>query len=80
MDGSESFFVEVDYGIELDELRLFAEQPEEWTATATRKGRGEVLVGRLDSEKRTELLKAKDKEIQNWLKNSAVEADSRAEH
>lgn len=78
-DGSESFFAEVDYGIESDERRIFAGQPEAWAATATRTGRGEVRVGRLDAETGTELMKVKDTEVQNWLKkNLAVEVASRS--
>lgn len=38
-----------------------------------------MRVGRLDAVKREELLKAKDKEIQNWLKNSAAEVATRSD-
>lgn len=77
MISTEAIPREVGYGIDPGEVELFVSQPEAWTAKATRKGRGEVRVSRLDAPKKAELVKAKDKEIQNWLRNSAVEAATR---
>lgn len=76
--GWDSFFVQVGYGMNSGEFEIFLSQPEAWAATATRKGRGEVRVGRLDSEMKAELAKTKDKNNQNWLRNSAVEAATRS--
>lgn len=77
-DGWDSFFVELGYDIDSGEFEIFLSQPEAWAATATRRGRGEVRVGRLDPEKKAELVNAKDKVIQNWFSNSVVEAASRS--
>lgn len=78
LDDWDIFFVEVGYGIEPSEISRFIDKPEAWMATATRRCRGEVRVVRLDNEKKNELIKAKDKDIHNWVRSSAVEAATRS--
>ncbi len=70
--------VEVSFEIPQEGWTSFASCSEAYLASAARKGRTEVSLKSLTAEKRKELVTAKDKEIQNWLRNSAVEAAARA--
>ena len=70
----------VEVSIPLDELDLskWEKSPETAFMVQAKRGRAEVAVSKLTSEKKKELMAAKDTELNAWLKNHVVEAASRA--
>ena len=70
--------VEVAFALSHHEAIKIAETPATALAALARQGRGEVRVSTLTPQEREESVKAKQKEISNFLKHAAVEAATRS--
>ena len=70
--------VEVAFALSYHEAIKIAETPAIALAALARPGRGKVRVSSLTPREREELIKAKQKEISNFLKHAAVEAATRS--